>query len=226
MSAARSYEQLPQTTPTRSRERMSYDEHLVHAVLDEALICHLGFVAEGKPVVLPTIHARIGSTVYLHGSTGSRPLLMALRDGALDVCLTATIVDGLVLARSAFHHSMNYRSVVAHGQAVVVTDQAEKRAALDAVVEHVLAGRSADSRPGSARELAATSVLRLDLHAVAVKLRTGDPNDDEEDLALPHWAGVLPVLTTTGTPRQAADQGGRAVPAYVLSPRPSARPPD
>jgi hypothetical protein len=150
---------------------------------------------------------------------------MALRDGALDVCLTATIVDGLVLARSAFHHSMNYRSVVAHGRGILVTDQAEKRAALDAVVEHVLAGRSADSRPANPRELAATSVLRLDLHAVAVKHRTGDPRDDEEDLGLPHWAGVLPVAMATGSPRRAADQSERAVPAYVLSRRRSARPP-
>ncbi len=189
------------TTPTRSSERMTYDADAVHAILDEALIGHLGFVAEAKPIVLPTIHARVGSRLYLHGSTGARPLLTALREDGLDVCYTATIVDGLVLAKSAFHHSMNYRSVVAHGHARLVTDATERALALDAVVEHVVAGRSQDTRRPNARELAATSVLRLDLAAVGAKVRTGGPVDDDADLGLPHWAGVLPVRTAFGAPQ-------------------------
>ncbi|MER7111366.1 pyridoxamine 5'-phosphate oxidase family protein [Streptomyces sp. NPDC000229] len=207
MSATR-YEPTDRTVPTRSRDRASYDRELVHAILDEAYVCHLGFVRDGAPVVLPTLYGRVGERLYVHGSTGSRPLRMAGgADPGLAVCLTVTHVDGLVLARSAFHHSLNYRSVVVHGIAHQVTDPEEKRTALDALVDHVVPGRSTDSRPADAKELAATAVLRLDLEEVSAKLRTGGPNDDPEDLTLPHWAGVVPLRTAYGVPVPASDLG-------------------
>ena len=198
-----SYEPTERTVPTRSRDRASYDRALVHAILDESYVCHLGFVRDGAPVVLPTLYGRIGDRLYVHGSTGSRPLRMAGRGTeapGLPVCLTVTHVDGLVLARSAFHHSINYRSVVVHGTAHQVTDPDELREALDALVDQVVPGRSYDSRPANAKELAATAVLRLDLAEVSAKVRTGGPNDEPQDLDLPHWSGVVPVATRYGTP--------------------------
>ncbi|WP_241518564.1 pyridoxamine 5'-phosphate oxidase family protein [Streptomyces sp. CB03238] len=213
------YQPTDRTVPTRSRDRASYDRELVHAILDEAYVCHLGFVRDGAPVVLPTLYGRVGERLYVHGSSGSRPLRMAGQaDPGLAVCLTVTHVDGLVLARSAFHHSINYRSVVVHGIAHQVTDPDEKRAALDALVDHVVPGRSADSRPANAKELAATAVLRLDLDEVSAKLRTGGPNDDPEDLTLPHWTGVVPLQTTYGTPIPASDLAPAIpVPSYVTA---------
>jgi uncharacterized protein len=199
------YPATARTTPTRLRERAHYDHDVVHAILDEAVVCHLGFVADGAPVVLPTLFARVGEQLYLHGSTGSRPLRSAGDDGGLPVCVTVTLVDGFVLARSAFHHSVNYRSVVVHGTARHVTDPAEQTAALNALVDHVVPGRAADCRPASAKELAATAVLRLDLREVSAKVRTGGPNDEPEDLALPHWTGVVPVTTRRGAPLPAED---------------------
>ncbi|MFF3690605.1 pyridoxamine 5'-phosphate oxidase family protein [Streptomyces sp. NPDC002187] len=214
-----SYEPTARTVPTRARERASYDRELVHAILDEAYVCHLGFVRDGAPVVLPTLFARVGETLYVHGSTGSRPLRMTGEaDPGLPVCLTVTHVDGLVLARSAFHHSLNYRSVVVHGTARQVTDPDEKRAALDALVDHAIPGRSADSRPANTKELAATAVIRLDLTEVSAKTRTGGPNDDPSDLSLPHWAGVVPVAPAYGPAVPSADlPPTTAVPAYVTS---------
>ena len=189
----------------------------MHAVLDEAIVCHVGFVVDGRPVVLPQLHARLGEVLYLHGSTGARALDAARGDG-LQVCVTATLLDGLVLARSAFHHSLNYRSVVMHGTAVVVVDLPEKTAALNAVVEAVAPGRTGGTRPPSRKELAATTVLRLDLHEVSVKVRTGPPHDDAEDLALPHWAGVLPMTTTPGAPQPDPDLASDiAVPDHVAT---------
>ncbi|MER6633109.1 pyridoxamine 5'-phosphate oxidase family protein [Streptomyces sp. NPDC000987] len=188
------YTPTDRTVPTRSAERASYDRELVHAILDEGYVCHLGFVRDGAPVVLPTLYGRVGERLYVHGSTGSRPLRMTGQaDAGLPVCLTVTHVDALILARSAFHHSVNYRSVVVHGVAHDVTDPQEKRAALDALVDHVVPGRAADSRPANKKELAATAVLRLDLDEVSAKVRTGGVNDEPEDLALPHWAGVVPL---------------------------------
>jgi nitroimidazol reductase NimA-like FMN-containing flavoprotein (pyridoxamine 5'-phosphate oxidase superfamily) len=211
------YTPTDRTVPTRSPDRASYDRELVHAILDEAYVCHLGFVRDGAPVVLPTLYARVGERLYVHGSTGSRPLRAAGQtDPGLAVCLTVTHVDGLVLARSAFHHSINYRSVVVHGVAHDVTDPEEKRQALDALVDHVVPGRSADSRPADKKELAATAVIRLDLDEVSAKLRTGGVNDEPEDLALPHWAGVVPVRRTYGTP--VPDPGlapGTELPGYL-----------
>ncbi|MFB7260095.1 pyridoxamine 5'-phosphate oxidase family protein [Streptomyces nojiriensis] len=211
------YEPTDRNVPSRSRDRARYDRATVHSILDGAYICHLGFVRDGAPVVLPTLYARVGESLYMHGSTGSRPLLAARRtDPGLPVCVTVTHVDGLVLARSAFHHSLNYRSVVVHGTARQVTDEAECRTALDAMVDAVAPGRSADTRPANARELAATSVIRVDLAEVSAKIRSGPVNDEAEDLDLPYWAGVVPVAPAYGTPVPAADlTPGIAVPDYL-----------
>ncbi|WP_186831828.1 pyridoxamine 5'-phosphate oxidase family protein [Streptomyces sp. ISID311] len=219
-SRAASYEPTERTTPTRARQRATYDQETVHAILDEGYVCHLGFVRDGSPVVLPTLYGRVGDRLYLHGSTGSRPLRMAgaAPDPGLDVCVTVTHVDGLVLARSAFHHSINYRSVVVHGTAHQVTDPEEKTSALDALVDHVLPGRAADSRPGNAKELAATSVIRLDLREVSAKIRADGPDDEPEDLALPYWSGVLPVAPVYGAPIPADDLApGTPEPAYLTA---------
>ncbi|MBT2492946.1 pyridoxamine 5'-phosphate oxidase family protein [Streptomyces sp. ISL-96] len=200
-----SYAPSERTVPTRSRERASYDREQVHAILDEGYVCHLGFVRDGAPVVLPTLYGRVGERLYVHGSTGSRPLRMAGQaDPGLAVCLTVTHVDGLVLARSAFHHSINYRSVVVHGIAHEVIDEEERRTALDALVDHVVPGRSYDSRPANTKELAATAVIRLDLEEVSAKVRTGGPNDEPEDASLPHWTGVVPLTRGYGAPIPAA----------------------
>ncbi|MEU9994455.1 pyridoxamine 5'-phosphate oxidase family protein [Streptomyces sp. NPDC050848] len=216
-----SYEPTERTVPTRNRDRASYDRALVHSILDEAYVCHLGFVRDGAPVVLPTLYGRIGDRLYVHGSTGSRPLRTAgsgEEAPGLPVCLTVTHVDGLVLAKSAFHHSMNYRSVVVHGTAHQVTDPEELRTALDALVDQVVPGRADDSRRASAKELAATAVLRLDLDEVSAKLRTGGPNDDPADATLPHWSGVVPVRKTYGTPIPADDlDPSIPLPAYLAS---------
>lgn len=214
---AAAYRPTARTVPSRSRERASYDRALVHGILDEAYVCHLGFVRDGAPVVLPTLYGRLGERLYVHGSTGSRPLLLTgAADPGLPVCLTVTHVDGLVLARSAFHHSINYRSVVVHGIARQVTDTAERRAALDAIVDHVVPGRAADARPADAKELAATAVIRLDLDEVSAKVRTGGPNDDPEDLTLPHWTGVVPLVRGYGPPVPADDLDPSVpLPAYL-----------
>jgi nitroimidazol reductase NimA-like FMN-containing flavoprotein (pyridoxamine 5'-phosphate oxidase superfamily) len=203
------YQPTTRTTPTRYRERAHYDRRTVHAILDEAPVCHLGYLSAGRPVVLPTTHARREETLYLHGSTGSGPLLAAkaaTASGAgLPVCVTVTLVDGLVLARSAMHHSVNFRSVVVLGDARVVDDPAEKSRALSCLLDHIAPGRSADCRAPDARELAATGVLALDLVEVSAKVRSGPPADDPQDLPLPHWAGVVPLSLTAGRPVPADD---------------------
>jgi nitroimidazol reductase NimA-like FMN-containing flavoprotein (pyridoxamine 5'-phosphate oxidase superfamily) len=217
MTSDQAYLPTTRTVPTRYRERARYDRATVHGILDEALICHVGFVGAQGPVVLPTMHARLGKTLYLHGSTGSHPMTVAAgaADG-LPVCVTATLVDGLVLARSGMHHSLEYRSVVAVGNARLVRDEGEKRRALAAVLDHVAPGRSTDSRPPSARELAKTAVMALDLVEVSAKVRTGGPADDEEDIALPHWAGVLPLTVRAGPPIPAGDlDPAIPLPAYL-----------
>ncbi|MEV6027531.1 pyridoxamine 5'-phosphate oxidase family protein [Streptomyces sp. NPDC052036] len=211
------YTPTDRTVPTRSPQRASYDKALVHAILDEGYVCHLGFVRDGAPVALPTLYGRVGERLYVHGSTGSRPLRMSgAPDPGLAVCLTVTHVDGLVLARSAFHHSINYRSVMVHGIARQVTDPAERQTALDALVDQVVPGRSRDSRPADKKELAATAVIRLDLDEVSAKVRTGGVADEPEDLALPHWAGVIPVRKEYGAPQPDADLSpGIALPDYL-----------
>jgi nitroimidazol reductase NimA-like FMN-containing flavoprotein (pyridoxamine 5'-phosphate oxidase superfamily) len=175
----------------RLGQRASYDPAVLNAILDEALVCHVGFNVDGQPYVIPTIYARVGDAVYVHGSVASR-MLRTLGEG-VPVCVTVTLVDGLVLARSAFHHSMNYRSAVILGRAEEVSDEAEKEMGLRAIVEHVVPGRSAEVRAPNAREMKATTVLRLPLAEASAKIRTGPPVDDEEDYALPCWAGVLPL---------------------------------
>ncbi|WP_326600229.1 pyridoxamine 5'-phosphate oxidase family protein [Streptomyces sp. NBC_01803] len=218
-TGAAPYPPTPRTTPSRSRERVSYDRELVHAILDAGYLCHLSFVRDGAPAVLPTLYARDGERLYVHGSTGSRPLRTAAApdpEPGLPVALAVTHVDGLVLARSAFHHSINYRSVVVHGTARPVTDAAEKDRALDALVDGVVPGRAADCRPANARELAATAVLVLDLAEVSAKVRAGGPNGVPEDSALPHWSGVLPVTTAHGAPVPADDERAPA-PGYLTA---------
>jgi len=213
-----SYTATGRTTPTRARERVAYDRAAVHAALDEAVLCHVGFVVDGLPVVLPQLHVRVGETLYLHGSTGARAMRESLADG-LDVCVTVTHLDGLVLARSAFHHSANYRCVVVHGRARLVTDATEKDEVLRHLVDAIVPGRSDHVRGPSRRELAATAVLRLDLTEVSYKSRSGPPGDDEEDLSSPWWAGVLPLRSAVpSAPVPAPDlTPGIEVPAHVTA---------
>jgi uncharacterized protein len=186
------------TQVRRLPKRGVYDRDAVYRILDEGLVCHIGFVVNGKPIVIPTGYGRKDDTLYIHGSTASR-MFRALGKGT-DVAVTITLVDGLVLARSAFHHSMNYRSVVIFGRASEVEDSALKVEALQAFTEHVAPGRWKAIRKPNEKELQATTVLALPLEEVSAKVRTGPPIDDEEDYALPVWAGVLPLRFTTGKP--------------------------
>jgi nitroimidazol reductase NimA-like FMN-containing flavoprotein (pyridoxamine 5'-phosphate oxidase superfamily)/RimJ/RimL family protein N-acetyltransferase len=209
------YPVTARTTPHRLAERVGYDRAVAHAILDEAYVCHLGFTAPDGPRVLPTLFARIGETLYVHGSTGSGPIL-ALRQGG-PVCVTVTLLDGLVLARSQFHHSANYRSVVAYGTATVVRDETERRRAMDALVDKVVTGRSRETRPPNAKELAATAVLAIPLTEVSVKARMGGVADEPEDYVLPYWAGVVPLRLTPGVPEP--DAGVRTPVPDTLRPR-------
>ena len=182
----------------RLPKRGHYDRETVYRILDEGFICHVGFVHDGAPVVIPTGYARSGDRLYIHGSAASR-MLHTLDEG-VPVCVTVTLLDGLVLARSAFHHSMNYRSVVVFGAAKVVTDENEKIEALRLFTEHVVPGRWNRIRRPAAQELKATTVLSLPIEEASAKVRVGPPLDDEEDYALPVWAGVLPLKLTPGEP--------------------------
>lgn len=204
----------PRTTVRRLPSRGFYDRKTIAAILDEGLVCHVGFVADGQPFVIPTIYARRDDRLYLHGSAVSR--MLRTLAGGVPVCVTVTIVDGLVLARSVFNHSMNYRSVVVLGTAAVVEGE-EKVEALETIAEHVAAGRWKEARTPSANELKATLVLSLPLDEASAKVRTGPPEDEDEDYALPHWAGVLPLSLVAGSaipdPRLPAET---AVPPSVL----------
>jgi hypothetical protein len=206
----------------RKRERGSYDREVIEQILDEALIAHLGIVQDGQPIVIPTLHARIGDSVYCHGAVASRTL-KALATGA-PVCLTVSLIDGLVLARSAMHHSANYRSVMLLGTGRPVEDPAEKAAALEAVVEHIVPGRWPDVRWPTEKELKATAVVAIPIEEASAKIRTGQPIDEEEDYALPAWAGIIPLACRPGPaepdPRMPAE---RPTPPYVAAySRPSA----
>jgi len=192
------YTPSERTQVRRLPKRAVYDKAQVHAILDEGFVCHVGFAVEGQPYVIPTLYARVAERIYFHGSAASR-MLRSAGDGAL-VCLTVTLVDGFVMARSAFHHSMNYRSVVVLGSARLVTEPAEKWEALHRFTNHIVPGRWEEVRQPSDQELKATSVLALDLDEVSAKVRTGPPADDEEDYALPVWAGVVPVEIRLGEP--------------------------
>ena len=194
----------------RHPERGAYERATIDAILDEALICHVGFVHEEQPYVIPTIHARDGDSLYLHGSPGSR-MLRRLRAG-IDVCVTATLLDGLVLARSVYNHSMNYRSVVVVGRAREITDRVEKLRAMESVVEHVVRGRWRDARQPSEAELKATTILALPLDEASAKVRSGGPTDAEDDLTLDVWAGVIPLSLRAGPP---VPDNELALPPYV-----------
>jgi hypothetical protein len=198
----------------RLPQRGEYDRQTIYDILDEGLICQVGFVVEGQPFVIPTAYGRVGDRLYLHGSPASR-MLRTLKEG-VNVCVTVTLLDGLVLARSAFHHSMNYRSVVVFGQATLVEDAEEKLEALKAFTEHVMRDRWAQVRPPNRQELAGTLVLALPLTEASAKMRSGAPADDEADYELPVWAGELPLRLTTlepvADPRLAT---GTVLPAHV-----------
>jgi uncharacterized protein len=193
----------PRTRLRRIPDRGSHDRALIHAILDAGFLCHVGFVVDGQPYVIPTGYVRAGDRLYIHGSTVSRMVQAAA--GGVDLCVTVTLVDGFVLARSAFHHSVNYRSVVVLGRACQVADPGEKLDALRRFTNHVATGRFEESRQPTAQELKGTAVLALDLHEASAKVRSGPPLDDEEDMHLDIWAGVVPLVTTTGEP--IADRG-------------------
>ncbi len=207
------FAKTPRTTVRRIPKNASYDRSVVNAILDEGLICHVGFVVDGQPYVIPTGYARVGERLYIHGSTASR-LALTLASG-VDVCVTVTLLDGIVLARSAFNHSMNYRSVVIFGKAWPVEEEAEKIEALRRFAEHIMPGRWAQLRAPKPVELKATLVLSLAIEQASAKLRTGPPEDDEEDLGAQVWAGVLPLGLHKG--ELVSDSPGIAVPDYILN---------
>ncbi|HVE57444.1 MAG TPA: pyridoxamine 5'-phosphate oxidase family protein [Pyrinomonadaceae bacterium] len=200
----------------RIPKRGNFERETIYKILDEAFVCHVGFVANNQPFVIPTSFARIDDRLVIHGSAASR--MMRSLSEEIDVCVTVTLVDGLVLARSAFHHSMNYRSVVVFGKAKVVSEEQEKYEALKAFTEHIVPDRWAEIRPPTKNELKGTTVLSLALTEASAKIRTGNPVDDEEDYNLDVWAGVLPVHLTTGAP--VADdrlKSGISVPPNILN---------
>jgi len=210
---------ITRTERTRLRrlpKRGNFDRDTIYSLLDEALICHVGFVIDGQPYVIPTGYGRIGDQLYIHGSAASR-MVRSLSEG-IDVCVTVTLIDGLVIARSAFHHSVNYRSVVILGKAELVTDADEKNLALEAITNHFVPDRWADVRWPNELELKATSVLRLPIEEASAKIRTGDPIDDEEDYDLDVWAGVVPLELGPGTPTDDARlKESIAPPEYITN---------
>jgi nitroimidazol reductase NimA-like FMN-containing flavoprotein (pyridoxamine 5'-phosphate oxidase superfamily) len=211
----------------RKADRGHHDESTIKAILDEGFICHVGFPGDDGPVVVPTAYARVGDLLYLHGAVGNATL-RALSAG-VPACVTVTLVDGLVLARSAFHHSINYRSVVVFGTASEVTDAQDKRAALTAIVEHLVAGRSADARPPTDEELRATRVVQMPLGEASAKVRAGGPIDDPEDQCLPVWAGQIPLRLVAAQPiADIYTPAAVPTPSYVTSysRRPNPRDPD
>ena len=211
------FQKTDRTALRRMPSRGAYDRRTVNAILDEGFLCHLAFVIDGRPAVVPTAYGRVGDRLYVHGSAAARAMRAARDDGGLDVCLEVTLLDGLVLARSAFNHSMNYRCVVVYGKAMPVTDPRERLESLRAFAEHLVPGRWSDVREPTERELRATSVLALPLEEASAKVRTGPPSDEEEDYELPVWAGVIPLEMVARPP--VTDVEGRrvaAAPAYAL----------
>jgi hypothetical protein len=195
------------TRVNRLPKRGDYSQKTIYAILDAGFLCHVGFVVDGQPYVIPTGYGRVGDTLYLHGSAASR--MLRTLAGGIDVCVTVTLLDGIVLARSAFHHSMNYRSVVILGKASAIEGDEEKKAALQTISEQIIRGRWADVRKPTAQELKATAVLKLPIEEASAKIRTGPPLDEEEDYTLDVWAGVFPISMHVGEPipdpRLAAD---------------------
>ncbi len=213
---AATFEPTDRTRLVREPHRGVYDREFICRVLDEGFVCHVGFAADGQPYVIPTMYARVGDAIYFHGSAASR-MLRHLGEG-VSVCVTVTLVDGLVLARSAFNHSMNYRSVVALGKAVLVEDPGEKLAALRGFTEKILPGRWNEVRQPNEQELKATSILRLPLTEVSAKTRTGPPQDDDSDYVMPVWAGVIPLRLVADPPlRDARCDPANPVPAYAAN---------
>ena len=199
----------------REANRAVYNREVIYKVLDEAFVCHVGFEVDGQPYVIPTIFARVEDYLYFHGSAASR-MLRGLSEG-LSVCITVTLIDGLVLARSVFNHSMNYRSVVVLGRAILIDEPSEKLNALRMFTEKLLPGRWHDARQPSEKELKATSILKLQLTEVSAKVRTGDVEDDADDYALPVWAGIIPLRLAADTPiRDARSDNSIPTPAYAL----------
>ena len=192
------FEKTPRNRVRRLPERADYDRDTIYSIIDEALICHVGFTVDGQPFVIPTIHARMDDTLILHGAKASR-LLKHVQSGAA-MCVAVTLLDGLVVARSAFHNSMNFRSVVLFGTGYVIEGEEERLAALAAITDHVVPGRWRDSRPPNRKELNATTVVALPIESATAKLRAGPPGDDDEDYSLPIWAGVIPIQQTFGAP--------------------------
>jgi nitroimidazol reductase NimA-like FMN-containing flavoprotein (pyridoxamine 5'-phosphate oxidase superfamily) len=208
------YTPTPRTRLVREADRAVYDRESAYRILDEGFLCHVGFVADGQPFVIPTSYGRTGDRLYIHGSAASR-MLRNIKEG-IPVCLTVTLLDGLVLARSIFNHSMNYRSVVVLGKATLVDDPAEKLEALRLLSEHIIPGRWADSRQPNERELKATSVLRLPIEEFSAKVRMGPVVDDEEDYSFPTWAGIVPLEMVAGTPiGDQRLQPGQTAPEYA-----------
>ena len=208
------YTPTERTQVKRLPKRGVYDREQVHAILDEGFICHVGFVSDGQPYVIPTGYARAGEQIYIHGSAASR-MLRQMKE-SVPVCITVTLLDGLVLARSIFNQSMNYRSVVVLGKATLVDDPAEKLEALRLLSEYILPGRWADSRQPNASEIKQTSVLRLPIEEFSAKVRVGPAIDDEEDYSFPTWAGVVPVEMVAGEPiDDARMSAGVDVPEYA-----------
>jgi nitroimidazol reductase NimA-like FMN-containing flavoprotein (pyridoxamine 5'-phosphate oxidase superfamily) len=208
--------QMPtaRTRVVREADRAVYDREAAYRILDEGFLCHVGFVADGQPFVIPTSYGRKGDSLYIHGSAASR-MLRQMKDGVA-VCVTVTLLDGLVLARSVFNHSMNYRSVVILGKGILVEDAEEKLAALRALSEHILPGRWDDARQPNERELKATSVLRVPIEEFSAKVRTGPPIDDEEDYSFPTWAGVVPLEMKASAPiNDARLDPAREAPGYA-----------
>ena len=204
------------TRVVREPQRGVYDRETIYKILDEGLVCHVGFSADGQPFVIPTLYARIGDAIYFHGSAASR-MLKGTSEGA-SVCVTVTLTDGIVLARSVFNHSMNYRSVVALGKATLVDAPEEKLEALRAFTEKILPQRWDDARQPNERELKATSVLRLPLTEASAKVRVGPPEDDASDYGLQVWAGVIPLRTVAGAPiRDEMCDLGIPLPAYAAN---------
>jgi nitroimidazol reductase NimA-like FMN-containing flavoprotein (pyridoxamine 5'-phosphate oxidase superfamily) len=213
---------MPQLTPTdrtqvrRLRDRGHYDLDTIRAILDEGMVCHVGFAVDGQPCVIPTAYVRIGDALYVHGANANHAL-KAVAEGA-PACVTITLTDGLVLARSTFHHSINYRSVVLFAQGDRIDDPDQKAAVLDALVEHLVPGRTADARAATPDELRKTLVIRLPIDEASAKIRTGGPVDDEDDMDLAVWAGVIPLTVQAAEPIDAPDlAAGIAPPAYATS---------
>src|SRR5262249_56693593 len=211
-----SFTPTPRTTVSRLPKRGQYDRATVYQILDEAFVCHVGFVVDGQPVVIPTAYGRLGDLLFIHGSAASR-MLRSLARG-IEVCVTVTLVDGLVLARSAFHHSINYRSVVILGRASAVEHPEAKAAALECFTEHLIRGRWAEVRPPSEQELKATLVLSLPLVECSAKVRTGPPLDDLEDQDREVWAGVVPLrMSATAPVNDPGLREGLGPPPYALN---------